>query len=152
MKVFKHVFYSWAVAITITLTGIFAYDLVISFSYQAGYIFHFQLIALAIGAFVVATPSLFISVLFFQYIYSTYYTVYEKFLLWYVAALVSVILNILFIPLIFAPDMIGIDLILFPWPACAGLVLSLSFRYKYFIRLFTETAGDKNIIVKEIPG
>jgi hypothetical protein len=143
MKLFKHVFYSWVLAIAVTLTGIFIYDLVVHMSWQPGYLFRFQLITIAIGAYLVAIPSFFIGVIFFQYIYSTGYTVYEKSLLWFIAAILSVILNVLFIPLVFAPEMIGMDLILFPWPAYAGVIAALSLRHRYFLQLFIASGQEQ---------
>lgn len=143
MKLFKHVFYTWSLAIAITLTGLFVYDIVVHLPNLPTDLFRFQLVITAFGAFAVSIPSLLIGLLFFQFIYSSYYTITEKFSLWCIAAISAIIINILFISFVFAPDMFEINLILILWPSYAGLLVSISLRYKYFYLLFNGSVLDK---------
>ncbi|MBS1577443.1 MAG: hypothetical protein JST09_19250 [Bacteroidetes bacterium] len=145
MKLFKHVFYSWVLAVSLTLAGLFVYDVAVHLPNLSGELFCFDSVILFFGAYVVAIPSLFIGLLFLQFIYFTQYSVFEKFLLWCVSGIAAIVLNILFALLIFAPGTIEMDMILIPWPAYMGLILSISLRYNYFFQLFTNSACNEGI-------
>jgi len=146
MSLYRHVLYSWLLSIVITLTGLFVYALTNHFHqhFDPG----FGAVTL-FGSFLVALPSLFIAFIFFRFICSISVTVYEKFLLWYVLALLAVALNVLFIPLLFMPELIDIDLFLEPWPAYAGLIAALTIRYRYFLLFFKSSDINKDNITSD---
>ena len=134
MKLFCHVLYSWLLAIAVMLFGLFIYGLM-TMPYIPSDFFSPELLVIPFSAMLVALPSLLLSLLFLRFIQITQYTVLERFFLWCLAALIAVLLNIVFVALLFAPEEINPDTFLSFWPAYAAVILSLSFRYKYFLLL-----------------
>jgi len=147
MKFFGHVLYSWILAIAIALAGSFIYELVITNTRLTYELFSRSLLAIGLVAFLVALPSLVIALLFFWFIQMTLYSVLEKFFLWCLAALTSIILNIVFIGLLFAPEMIEPRIFLFLWPAYPAVIISLFVRYRYFLLLHTGAITQEENIV-----
>ena len=147
MKFFDHVLYSWLLAVAIALAGSFIYELIITHTSLTHELFSRSLLSVGLVAFLVALPSLVIALLFFWFIQLTQYSVSEKFFIWCLAALVSVILNIVFMGLLFAPEMIEPRTFLFLWPAYPAIIISLSVRYKYFLLLHTgKIKQEENIV------
>jgi hypothetical protein len=134
MKFFCHVLYSWLLAIAIVLIGLYSYEM-ITLPYSPRNFFTSQLFMVPFIAMLVALPSLFLGLLFLRFIQTTQYTVLEKFLLWYVAALIAVILNIVFLAMLFAPQMIEPVTFFSFWPAYVAVIITLSIRVKYFLLL-----------------
>lgn len=142
---YKHVFYSWLLALALTLAGLWSYDLAES-GFKLYDVDWTLLTGFAIAAVLIASPSLFISLLLFRYIKRTTCGVVEKFLLWCISALAAVVLNIVLLLLFCAPFLIKPSVLLEFWPAYVGTIVSLSLRFRYFILLCVkEEINPENI-------
>lgn len=139
MKTFLHILNTWLASILMVLLISFIY---VQFLYgPANFIEWFSpaLFMVLFYCMLAATPSFLISWAFLALIKQVSYSNYEKLLLWLLAAIVSISLNIFILFLLFAGEIISPEIIFFFWPAYAAVVITITLRLKQFFSFINKT-------------
>ncbi|MGC4037339.1 MAG: hypothetical protein QM764_15370 [Chitinophagaceae bacterium] len=148
---FRYVFYSWALAIVITLCGFATYEFITGYGELHLNFFSLSMLIIPFIASIIASPSLFISYVFLHFIATTSYTLYEKLALWYISALIAVIINIVSLAMLFVESALDAQTYFMFWPAYLATIVSISFRYKQFEQLFMTYHSSQSEPGKEDP-
>src|SRR4051812_21783420 len=106
MNLYRHVFNSWLLSVSITLGVFFVYKMIANDTYRHLHLDSVASIPFVFGFFIIALPSLLIAFVFFRYVCSMRLAINERFFLWCFFGLAAIVLNVFAIPLILLPDLI----------------------------------------------
>jgi hypothetical protein len=138
MKVFNHVFNTWLLAQLLHPVIFFAwFSIVLNDPVAPG-----ALISLFIGAFIIASPSLFLSFLLLRFISNKKITVSLSFGLWLFITSISIGLNIVLFVLLFRGHISDLPLDFFI-PAFLAAFLSILIRLPLFFYLINSIKKNK---------
>jgi len=138
MKVFNHVFNTWLLAQLLHPVLFFAWFSIVSNDpIEPG-----ALISLFVGAFILSSPSLFISFLLLRFISGKRITVSLSFALWFFITTTSIVLNIVLFVLLFGGNIsdLPFDFVI---PAFIAAYLSILIRSPLFFYLLNSIKKDK---------
>lgn len=142
MRIFFHAFYTWLIAVILSLISLVNYELLKNSWYSINNILDSQMLVFVFMCYVVTLPALILSSIFLSFIFRTMYSAYEKFSLWYLGVAVAICLNILVPVLLF--DMINVIPEIFTelWPVLPASFLAVTIRYRQFILLNTNQTSQ----------
>lgn len=145
MNLFLHTFYTWIVSILLLVIGLIGYTFLYSALYgQAGW-FAPDLFSTLFFITVAGTPSFLIAWALLFCIITSGFAPSEKFFLWIIAAVASVVMNIALLLLVFADEVLNLDTLLYFWPAYLATIVTIAFRVKQFFLLIHKTINDGNL-------
>jgi hypothetical protein len=148
MKVFTHVLFTWLLANAILPVIWFLIDIINFPGDLNPDNFSPEAVAFMLSIFLISLPSFLVSLLLIKPIISSRYSGFEKLFLWCITtfciATLNIILPIVIITggLFFLYDELGFLII----PVLASVFISITIRYKYFIKL-TKTYHHENTLV-----
>ena len=147
MKTPVHVFNTWFMSILVAALIVFVYQQLqyASVSSNEG-LFPF-LFPVLIYVLIAATPSFFISWVFLALIEKTSYSSYEKLFLWFIAAILSVVLNVFIPVLVFTKEIFSTELLFIFWPAYLAVVITILLRLKQFFSFINKTTHHETNMV-----
>ena len=148
MKIFFHVLYTWLLAnVILPITTLLIDMLSLSGDMDFDNLLT-ELVMFTFFVLILSLPSLFLSVFFIKPIVSSRYSDFEKLFLWYVTAFSITVLNIL-LPLVLITGGLHFlfeDFTFFMIPALVSVFLSITFRYKYFLKLNKIYKHESNLV------
>jgi hypothetical protein len=147
MKMFLHILNTWLASILMALLVSFIYaqflygpaDFIGWFSPASCLVLFYCMLS--------ATPSFLISWALLALIKQASYSNFEKLFLWLLAAIVSISLNIFILLLLFAGEIISLDIFFIFWPAYAAVVITIILRLKQFFLLVNKTTPHETNLV-----
>jgi hypothetical protein len=147
MKAMQHVFNTWFISILVATLIVFVCNQLqyASASLDEG-LFPF-LFPVLFYVLVAAAPSFFISWAFLALIEKSSYLSYEKLFLWFLAAILSVVLNVSIPVLIFTREIFSTELFFLFWPAYVAVVITIILRLKHFFSFLNKTTHHETSMV-----
>ena len=145
MNLFLHTFYTWIVAILLLVVGLTGYTFLSSALYgQAGW-FAPDLFSTLFFIMVAGSPSFLIAWALLFCITTSGFASSEKFFLWILAAVASIVMNLILLLLVFADEILDLETLLYFWPAYLAAIVAIGFRVKQFFFLIHKTINDGNL-------
>lgn len=145
MNLFLHTFYTWVVSILLLVISLTGYTFFCSALYgQAGW-FAPDLFSTLFFIMVAGSPSFLIAWALLFCITTSRFAPFEKFFLWILAAVASILMNLILLLLFFADEILDLDTLLYFWPAYLAAIVAITFRVKQFFYLIHKTINDGNL-------
>ncbi len=144
MRLLQHTFNSWFLSIFSLATVLFLVDMVQGNPDSFFYIGFSEYLLLLLFGFLFGLPSFLIAWGLLSVIIFSYHTPTDKFFLWYVAVILSVVINTLLIMGFWVSDDFTFQGLLFFWPVYLAVIVVVSFRHRQFFNLIYKKQDDGN--------
>lgn len=144
MKLFMHSLNTWFLSIFLLATSLFVINLFWVSPDDFFYIGLSEYLLLLFFGCLLALPSFLISWGLLSFVINSYHTPADKFFLWYVTVLASVVVNALFAMGFMQADVVFPEGLLYFWPAYLASIIIVSLRYKQFFNLIHKTQDNGN--------
>lgn len=145
MRFFLHTLNTWFLSLFILATSLFGIDFLWGNPECFFYIGLSEYFMLLFFGCLIALPSFFISWGLLSFVINSYHTPADKFFLWYVTVLASVVVNALFAMGFMQADFAFPEGLLYFWPAYLASIIIVSLRHKQFFNLIRKTQDNGNI-------
>lgn len=144
MKLFLHALNSWFLSIFSLATVLFIAEMLQGNPGNLFYIGLSEYLLLLLFGLLLGLPSFLIAWGLLSFVIYSYHTPNEKFFLWYVALILSVVINTFLIMGFWFSDDFTFQGLLFFWPVYLAGIVVVSFRYKQFFNLIYKKQDDGN--------
>lgn len=145
MNFFIHTFYTWLVSILLLVIGLTGYTFLFSVLYGRAGWFTPDLFSTLFFVMIAGSPSFLLAWALLFCITLSGFTPSEKFFLWIIAAVASIVMNIALLLLAFDDEIFNLDALLYFWPAYLATIVAIAFRAKQFFFLIHKTINDGNL-------
>lgn len=145
MRFFLHTLNTWFLSLFILATSLFGIDFFWGNPECFFYIGLSEYLMLLFFGCLIALPSFFISWGLLSLVINSFHTSKDKFFLWYLTVIASVIINAVFAMGFMHADVAFPDGLIFFWPAYLAAFVVISIRYKQFFNLIHKTQDNGNI-------
>lgn len=144
MRLFLHTLNTWFLSLFILATSLLAIDFFWGNSADFFYIGLSEYFMLLFFGCLIALPSFLISWGLLYFVINSFHTPKDKFFLWYLIVIASVIINAIFAMGFMQADVVFLKGLLFFWPFYLVAIIAITLRYKQFFNLIHKTQDDGN--------